>query len=202
MISNVNRAAYSARAGEYIDLLGSMTTVHPSDLELVSTWASGVDDETIDAGCGPGHWTNHLVENGIAARGIDVVPEFIRHARRTYPGVNFTLGTLDALDAATSSVGGILAWYSLIHHEPETVRDSLREFGRVLKPRGSLLVGFFEGPVVEKFAHGITPAYRWPVADLSAELDAAGFDVIESHVRKSRGHRPHAAIIARYRVPR
>ncbi|GAA1112314.1 class I SAM-dependent methyltransferase [Nesterenkonia jeotgali] len=194
-------AAYSRRAAEYIERLGLMTAVHPSDRELVSTWASGVH-EAIDAGCGPGHWTNFLAEQGVIVRGVDLVPEFIAHARNTYPAVRFTVGDLASLDASADSVDGILSWYSLIHYEPQAIQSPLREFGRVLKPGGTLLVGFFEGPTVEKFAHAVTPAHQWPVDDLGAELLAAGFDVLESHVRKTADQRPHGAVIARRRGTR
>lgn len=202
MVNEVSRAAYSHRATEYIELLGSVTAMHPSDLQLISTWAGDVDGEIIDAGCGPGHWTNFLAEQGLDARGVDLVPEFISHARNTFPGVDFTLGSLDSLDVGMGSIGGILSWYSLIHHEPETIRVPLREFSRALTPGGTLLIGFFEGPVVEEFAHAVTRAYRWPVDDLGAELSATGFDVVESHVRKTAGHRPLAAIVARRRDAR
>ncbi|GGF27884.1 class I SAM-dependent methyltransferase [Subtercola lobariae] len=195
-ISEVSRA-YSGRAAEYIDLVGSMSAVHPSDLQIVSTWAQTVDGEIIDAGCGPGQWTNFFVEEGLTARGVDAVPEFIAHARSTHPEVSYTLGNLDALDAAAGSVGGVLAWFSLIHREPETVGVALREFGRALKPGGTVLIGFFEGPVVEQFAHKVTSAYRCSVDDLSAELTQAGFEVVESYVRKTTGQRSHASIIAR-----
>ncbi|MCI4658890.1 class I SAM-dependent methyltransferase [Cryobacterium zhongshanensis] len=199
MVHDVSRTAYSRRAAEYIELLGSMTAVHPSDLHLVSTWANEVDGEIIDAGCGPGQWTDFLARHGNAVRGIDVVPEFIAHARHTYPDVNFTLGSFDCLDADTGSVGGVLAWYSLIHHEPETIQAPLLEISRALKPGGTLLVGFFEGPLVDEFAHAVTAAFRWPVERLGAHLRAAGFDVVESHVRKTTGQRSHAAILARRR---
>lgn len=199
MVDEVRRAAYSGRAVEYIDLLGSMDSVHPSDHQLVSSWASEVDGEVIDAGCGPGHWVNFLAERGRVVRGVDMVPEFIAHAGRTYPRVKFTLGSLENLGTATGSVGGILSWFSLIHHEPEALRVVLAEFSRTLKPGGLLLIGFFDGAVVEKFAHAVTPAYRWPVDGLSAELRAAGFDVTESRVRKTAGQRSQAAITARRR---
>ena len=199
MVDDVSRAAYSRRAEEYIYLLGSMDAVHPSDLQVVSTWASQVDGEIVDAGCGPGHWTGFLAQQGHAARGIDQVPEFIAHATSTHPTVDFALGSLDALDVAAGSLGGLLSWYSLIHYEPGSIQGPLREFSRALKPGGSLLVGFFEGPVVEEFAHAVTPAYRWPVDALGAELDEAGFDVVESHVRKTAGQRSLATIAARRR---
>jgi SAM-dependent methyltransferase len=199
MVDEVSTAAYSLRAAEYIELLGSMTAVHPSDYQLVSTWASQLDGQIIDAGCGPGHWTNLLVQQGHDARGVDLVPQFITHAKASYPLVNFSIGSIDSLDAESGSVAGVLAWYSLIHHEPDTVRVALREFNRVLEPGGTLLVGLFEGTMLEQFAHAVTPAYRWPVDRFALELDATGFDVVESHVRKVTGQRPVAAIIARRR---
>ena len=174
-----------------------MSAVHPLDRQLVSTWAREIEGRVIDAGCGPGQWTNFLTELGLPARGVDLVPEFIERARREYPGVPFEVGDLDNLDCETGTVGGILSWYSLIHHEPGTIRTPLMEFRRALSPKGTLLIGFLEGAVVEQFDHAVTPAYRWPVGALSEELLAVGFDVVESHVRKTTGQRPQAAIIAR-----
>ncbi|MGJ9405741.1 class I SAM-dependent methyltransferase [Nesterenkonia aurantiaca] len=195
----MSQAAYSRRAAEYIEFLGVMAAMHPSDRQLISTWARDTDGAVIDAGCGPGHWTNFLAEQGTAIRGVDLVPEFIAHARATYAGLGFSVGSLDSLDADSGSTGGILSWYSLIHYEPHSIQVPLREFGRALTPGGTLLVGFFEGARVEEFDHAVTPAYRWPVDDFAAELDATGFDVVETHVRKTPGQRPHAAIIARRR---
>lgn len=174
-----------------------MSAVHPSDRQLVLTWADGIEGPVIDAGCGPGQWTNFLTELGLDARGVDLVPEFIQRARSTYPDVPFTIGSLNTLDSGTGTVGGVLSWYSLIHHQPSTIRIPLLEFSRALTPGGALLIGFFEGPVVEEFAHAVAPAYRWPVSDLNTELIAAGFEVVESHVRMTAGQRPQGAIIAR-----
>ena len=196
MISNVS-AAYSRRAQEYIDLFGTMSAVHPSDRQLVATWASGIEGPVIDAGCGPGQWTNFLAGIGLTAHGVDQVPEFIERARHEYPDVRFEVETLEGLNCGSGTLGGVLAWYSVIHHEPDTIRVPLTEFHRALKPGGMLLVGFFEGAVVEQFNHAVIPAYRWPVEALSAEIEAIGFEVLESHVRKTTGQRPQAALIAR-----
>ena len=51
----------------------------------------------------------------------------------------------------------------------------------------------------QRHAHAVTPAWRWPVDVLSVELNAAGFDVVETHVRANAGELPQGAIIARRR---
>jgi len=196
------QASYALRAEEYTEQLGSMTSVHPSDVQLVQSWAASVDGPLLDAGCGPGHWTAFLAGSGIDARGVDRVPAFIEHARDRWPSLTFTVGDVDALADPADTYGGVLAWYSLIHHGPGSIGRPLEEFARVLRPGGQLLVGFFLGTEVEPFDHAVVTAYRWPAPALAKELTAAGFDVIEVHTRTNAGARPrpHGAILARRRV--
>lgn len=93
-------------------------------------------------------------------------------------------------------MGGILAWYSLIHTEPEQIGDILTEFARCLRPEGSLMVGFFEGVTREPFDHAVTRVYRWPVQELTNRVEAAGFTVTDTQTRTDPGSRPHGAIVA------
>ena len=190
-------AAYARRAAEYAEHLGPMTSVHPADLQLVTGWADRLDGPVIDAGCGPGHWTGYLAARGVNIRGVDLVPSFIDHAQRDHPTVSFAVGDLGALPETAGTVAGVLAWYSLIHHEPDSLRFALAEFARVLRPDGELLLGFFEGRALEQFEHAVATGYRWPADALSDELRAAHFDIIETHTRTGPGHRPHGAIVAR-----
>jgi SAM-dependent methyltransferase len=196
MISHVGNA-YSQRATEYIEVLGSVDAMHPSDRQLISTWGDQLRGAAIDAGCGPGHWTAFLAKRGVDVRGVDLVPAFIDHARHNYPDVRFVTGGIDALDASDASLGGVLAWYSLIHHAPDAMGSALDEIARVLRPGGLLLVGFFDGVAVEPFEYAVVTAYRWPVGSMAERLRASGFEIVETHTRTGSGHRPHAAIVAR-----
>jgi SAM-dependent methyltransferase len=199
-VSGQVRRAYAERSSEYSDLFGSMEHVHPADLQLVSSWADEVTGPVVDAGCGPGQWTDSLVRRGVDARGVDQVPEFVARARAAYPAVRFGLGTIERLDAAPAELGGVLAWYSLIHHEPDEVGLLLREFARVIRPGGRLLIGLFTWPRRERFDHAVVPAYRWPIAEFAREVEATGFEVFETRERTAVGARPQGAVVARRRA--
>lgn len=199
MTTTTTTAAYSARADEYADLLGAMSAVHPSDRQLVDSWAAQLNGSVLDAGCGPGHWTNYLAGLGLNVRGIDLVPSFISHARETYPGVQFDVRSIDDIDEVDESLDGVLSWFSTIHHEPAAIVRPVAEFARVLRPGGQLVLGYFSGTTIEPFDHAVVRAYRWPAEELHHLLDAAGFDVLETHQRETRGARAVGAIICQRR---
>ena len=190
--------AYSALADRYVETLGTMDVVHPDDLRLIERHLGCRRGPVLDLGCGPGHLTAHLHAAGADVTGIDLVPEFIAHARATYPGVPFEVGSLTGLDRPDGTVAGVLAWYSLIHVDPADLDAVLAGLRRMLTPGGSLVVGFFDGEVCEPFAHTVITAHRWPVHEFVRRLAAAGFEEVERAQRGQEGRRrPHAVVAAR-----
>src|SRR5688500_12789080 len=130
------REAYAARAAEYISRFGSIEAAAEQDREHVLAWARAVDGRIIDVGCGPGQWTNYLHEHGVDIEGVDPVPEFVDEARLRYPGADYRIGHAERLGAEAGSLGGVLAWYSLIHADPDQVDAALMEFARCIRPDG------------------------------------------------------------------
>ena len=194
------REAYAARAAEYVSLFGRIDAVAKQDREYLLAWARVIEGRIIDVGCGPGQWTNLLCENGVDVEGVDPVPEFIDVARQRYPDVDFRLGRADRLGVEDASLGGVLAWYSLIHTDPGKIGELLTEFARCVRPGGGLAIGFFEGPELAAFDHAVTTAYFWPVHMLSSHVERAGFVIDDVQTRTDPGTRPHGALVAR-RVP-
>ena len=189
------RLSYAAVATLYTRMFGSVDQVHPTDLDLLRRRLTC--GPIIDLGCGPGHLTAFLHGLGLEVHGVDLVPEFVAHARETYPGITFDVGSLTGLNCATGTLGGVLSWYSLIHTEPDELDTTLSEFRRVLRPGGIVIVGFFTGDAVEPFAHKVTKAYRWPIDSLAQRLSSAGFVEVERLHRPADGtDRAHGAIVA------
>ncbi|MEU5903111.1 class I SAM-dependent methyltransferase [Micromonospora sp. NPDC047527] len=191
------RQAYASVAEVYIGLFGTSEQVHPDDLAFIGRHLAGRPGLVLDLGCGPGHLTDHLRALGVEATGLDLVGEFIAHARATHPNGRYQLGSLESLDVANHSLAGILAWYSLIHLPPQEFDGVLAEFRRAMSPSGMLVLGLFDGDEVAAFDHKVTTAYRWPFDEVSERLARAGFTEVERLRRPGDGqHRPHGAIAA------
>ncbi|MFT3662293.1 MAG: class I SAM-dependent methyltransferase [Gordonia sp. (in: high G+C Gram-positive bacteria)] len=190
------RAAYRARVHEYIAAVGRIDDVDALDLALISGWARRIEGPILDVGCGPGQWTHHLRELGCDVSGLDPVPEFVARARADHPDCEFRLGRAQRLDVDDDALGGVLAWYSLIHAEPEDVRAGLAEFARCVRPGGALAVGFFAGDRLERFDHAVVSAFRWPVDLLAGAVEEAGFAVTRTETRPLRPGRRHGALLA------
>lgn len=188
--------AYSRRAAEYVAAVGLIEHVEQRDLDEVLSWARSVDGPVLDVGCGPGQWTERLRQEGVDIEGIDPSGAFIDEARARYPLARFRAGIAESLDAADASIGGILAWFSLIHTDPADIDVALREFARALAPGAGLFVGFFAGDVLEPFDHAITTAYYWPAALLTGHVERAGFSAIEAQVRTPVGARTQGVLRA------
>jgi SAM-dependent methyltransferase len=194
------REAYSSVSEQYIGLFGSGGQDGEDETALVRRHLAGLPGPVLDLGCGPGHWTAYLHSLGADATGVDIVPEFIAHARATHPGPRFVLGSMTELTIADHSVAGILAWYSTIHLPPADLDRVLAVFHRLLAPSGMLVVGFFDGDDgVAAFDHKVITAYRWPVDVLTQRLANAGFTEVQRLQRQSpdRPDRRYAAIAAR-----
>ncbi|MGH1565820.1 class I SAM-dependent methyltransferase [Mumia sp. DW29H23] len=193
--------AYDARAAEYIELLGSVEQMAEQDRATIGRWQAGIDGDILDAGCGPGHWTEVLSQGGAReVRGIDASAHFIASARRRFPHLDFARGDLAALPFASGSVAGVLSWFSIIHTPPDAVPVILREFARVLAPGGSLLLGFFDGDAGVAFDHAVTTAYYWSADALGALLAPVGFVVEQASARQDPGVRRQGDLTARVTV--
>lgn len=93
----------------------------------------------LDAGCGFGEWVYLLQRGGYKAMGIDYSPELIRRLREAYPESTWIEGDIRAMPLPDASVDGIVSW-GVIEHDEAGPAAALREFYRLVKPGGSIVV--------------------------------------------------------------
>jgi SAM-dependent methyltransferase len=156
----------------------------PVDRALLGVFAEMVADGPVgDLGCGPGRLTTHLDTLGLTAFGVDRSPGMVDVARRRYPHLRFSVGSLEALDLPDGSLAGALAWYSVIHTPPERQPAVFAECARVVRPGAPLLTAFQAGDDEQVhhrqgYGHEISlHGWRMDPDRVARQLTDAGFDV-------------------------
>lgn len=201
------RTSYDADASGYAEKVRGLLDDKPYLRASLTLFAELVRDSgdgpVADIGCGTGYATAYLHELGVDAFGIDLSPEMIAIARRDHPGLRFEIGTMTDLDLADDSVAGVLAFWSVIHVPDHAVPTVFREFRRVLRRGGPLLVGFHVGDETRHTSEGYTGRrinvdshYRRP-NQIAGWLRDTGFSIEAELVMRPDEAVPGAIIFAR-----
>jgi SAM-dependent methyltransferase len=198
------RTAYDTVAVSYADLFRSALAASPFDRAVLGIFAELVSGRVADVGCGPGRITGHLHQLGLDVFGVDLSPQMVAVARADHPQLCFDIGTITELDVADGSLGGVVAWYSVIHTPPAAQPAIFAELARVLEPGGQALLAFQVGPdqhvhLEQGYGHDISlDVYRMDPDRVTAELDDAGLDVYARLVRDPAGREktPQAYLLA------
>ena len=204
------RDGYDRAAAHYVARFQSHLDDRPLDRAMIGAFAELVTKtgkpRVLDVGCGSGVATAALAAAGLDVTGIDLSPNMIAQARQRNPGLPFRVGSMLDLDVADGSVGGLCAWYSIIHVPDTYLPRAFAEFRRVLAPDGVVLLAFQVGDeprVLTDFdgeAVNLTFIRRRPEA-VAELLSGSGFRVYAELVRQpdddGAESTPQAYLIAR-----
>jgi len=163
---------YDRVAEQYANRFIHELDYKPFDRHLLAMFAEMVKGRGLvcDIGCGPGQIAHYLYEHGAEAMGVDLSPKMVEEARRLNPEQRFEQADMRRLPFKDGELAGITAFYSVIHIPRADVTGVLKEFRRVLKPDGWLLLTFHIGSEVRHFDE----FFEQPVS-----LDFAFFEVRE-----------------------
>jgi SAM-dependent methyltransferase len=141
------QTSYDRVAEEYVARISGELEHKPLDRQLLDRFAGRVRalGPACDLGCGPGHVARYLHERGVRVMGIDLSPAMAEAARRLNPAIEFAQGDMRSLPIEDGALGGIAAFYSIIHVPRPEVVTALVEMKRVLRPGGLLLLAFHIG---------------------------------------------------------
>lgn len=182
--------SYDLVAAEYTERIFSELEHKPLDREMLDRLAAiaGPVGPVCDVGCGPGQVARYLHDRGVEAMGLDLSPEMVKQARRLSPDIAFQQGTMLALPFEDGSLGGMAAFYCIIHIPRPELPAVFAEMWRVLRPGGALLVAFHVGDEVvhrdEWFDHAVSLDFRlFQTQEIERLIVSAAFRITESRER-------------------
>jgi SAM-dependent methyltransferase len=165
------------------------TDVDAGDVDLLSRCRGA----TVDIGCGPGRMTHALLCRGVAALGIDVVPEAVRQARER-GGAALHRDVFSVLPGEGRWSTALLADGNIgIGGDPVRL---LRRVGNLLAPEGRVVVDLAGpgGPVrirrIRLEVRGATtPPFSWavvPADQLELLAEASALRILELTQHRGR----------------
>ncbi|ANN17772.1 methyltransferase [Amycolatopsis orientalis] len=203
------RTAYDTVAADYAEILRDHLAGSTWDRAMLGAYAELVQTagggRVAEIGCGPGRITQHLHGLGLDIHGVDLSPEMISVARKSYPHLDFQIGEMPGLSIEDATLAGVVAWYSIIHTPRERLPEIFADFHRILVPGGHLLLAFQVGDEVRHIEHAYghdisCDAYRLAPEKIADQLGEAGFTPISQLVREPSEefeYTPQAYLIAR-----
>jgi ubiquinone/menaquinone biosynthesis C-methylase UbiE len=192
------RNVYTTVAANYAELLTDTRYEAAVDLAMVQHFLGqegvGHGAEVLDAGCGAGRMLSHLeqLDPSLRLTGMDLAPGMVHRARLRHPHLQIVEGDLVALPFEDERFEGVLSWYSIIHLPKAELPSVFSECRRVLRPGGSLLLGFHAGSgeraVHHAYGHDVDFVVQLHDVQLVSEaLVAGGFALVARLERAARG---------------
>lgn len=148
---DATRDSYNRLAPEYARRMADELAHKPLDRQLLDAFAEAAQGLICDLGCGPGQVAGYLHERGCEVVGVDLSDAMVEQARLLHPGLRFLQADMRRLPFDDGALGGIVAFYSLIHLPPDELPVALRELRRVMREGASLLVAIHCGDEARHF---------------------------------------------------
>lgn len=185
-VDNIQKS-YDTVARAYADEIYAELKDKPFDRELLDRFAARVlgRGRVCDVGCGPAQIARYLRDRGVDVLGLDLSAGMLAEARRLNPDLLFVQSSMLALGLGSETLGGIAAFYCIIHIPREQVVTALAEMRRVLRPGGCLLITFHLGTEDshhdELFGRPVSlDVALFTTAEMAGYVQAAGLMVEEA----------------------
>jgi len=146
------REMYESTADAYNNMMDQeiQLPVYRELLERLHQDISGLKGPLLDAACGSGHMLAMYMDQFDATRevmGVDLSARMVEISKnRLGNAAKLVQGDMQRmLHIESASVAAVINFFAIHHLDPDGVRAAMREWNRVLVPRGRLLLAAWEG---------------------------------------------------------
>lgn len=180
---------YDLTAEEYAKVFYNELENKPFDRMILQRFATENSGKFADLGCGCGHTTKFLAENGAKEiAGIDLSPEMVKIAERLNENLDFEVGNMLDLQKIDGEFGAISAFCAIVHFTYEEIERAFSEIYRVLKSSGQFLFSFHVGDEAVSLDEFLNQKvkitfYFFEVDKILQILEKVGFKVKETIIR-------------------
>lgn len=148
------------------------------------------DAKILDAGCGSGRDVQYLMDYGLNVVGIDLSEGIINEAKKKVPEGDFKIMDIRNMTFEDNSFDGIWCCVTLCNLRRAELQKTLREFRRILKPKGSLYISIKEGEgekVINDEKYNNLPLHftYYKKEEMEKNLKEFNFNIVKSY--KSEG---------------
>jgi ubiquinone/menaquinone biosynthesis C-methylase UbiE len=196
--------SYDVTALDYHKLFCDELDGHEYDRMVLDRFSDNFTGNAVicDIGCGPSiQYGGYLYDKGFQIHGMDISKGCIDNARNQYPDIKYHLSDMTKTSLPDNMFDGIITFYALFHIPKQYQHEAVREFNRLLKPNGKLLLVNHKGSLTKTidkiWGHGSINLF----INFSSEdeirklLDDNGFTVDSFEVAKSYYEFPEERII-------
>ena len=202
------RDMYEASADSYAAMMDSEIDlpIYKDTLGRLSTNIADTPGALIDTSCGSGHMLSmyrECYDRERALVGIDLSPRMVSIAStRLGAAADVVLGDMRDLDMVDAGkAAAVMSFFSIHHLDARGVRCALREWHRVTRASGQLLLAAWEG--VGTIDYGDVSdvvAFRYANPELNAWIQEAGFAITRNVVEPVEGMTMDAIVLEGTRV--
>ncbi len=188
--SNAVRDMYDAEAESYSEMMDSEIEhpIYADTFERLQIRIANVSGPLIDAPCGSGHMLSMYHEKYDRERaliGVDLSPQMVAiAAQRLGSAADIMVSDIRKLDTVQSdSAAAVISHFAFQHLDPGGVTEALKEWHRVLKVGGQLVIAAWAGAgAIDHFAESDLVAINYDVDALTAMIRESGFSISKNFV--------------------
>lgn len=160
-LKELTKTAYDKTAKKYHNYFKNELEQKEYDRIILDKFAGMLpyNASVCDAGCGPScQYGKYLFEKGFCITGIDISDKCIEMAALNNPKINFSVMDMMKMDFSDNTFDGIISFYSIVYTPKKYIDRMFKEFNRVLRPGGKILVtvkkGESEGIIDDEWYEG------------------------------------------------